>query len=74
MVTADTHPPPRMDLVMESVRSLVCARNKYSCLVYPRLCIAYNLKISCYSHYGKQHRGASKKLKVELPYDPQFHS
>ena len=26
------------------------------------------------SHYGKQYSGFFKKLKVELPYDQQFHS
>ena len=26
--------------------------------------------INWYSHYGKQYGGSSKKLKIELPYDP----
>ena len=26
--------------------------------------------INCYSNYGKQYGGSSKKLKIELPCDP----
>ena len=26
--------------------------------------------INWYTHYGKHYRGSSKKLKLELPYDP----
>ena len=26
------------------------------------------------NHYRKWYAGASKKLKIELPYDPEFHS
>ena len=26
--------------------------------------------VNFYTHYGKQHGGFSKKLKIELPYDP----
>ena len=28
--------------------------------------------VNCCSHYGKQYGGFSKKLKIELPYDPAF--
>ena len=29
-------------------------------------------KVNWYSHCGKEYRGSSKKLKIELPYDPEI--
>ena len=28
--------------------------------------------VNWYNHYGEHYRGSSKKLKVELPYDPEI--
>ena len=36
------------------------------------LCTVYSVQCKLVHSHGKQHEGFSKKLKIELPYDPEF--
>ena len=62
---------PTMSYHLTPVRMAIIKKNKNVEKREPLYTVGRN--VNWYSHCEKQYGDFSKKLKIELPYDPQFH-